>query len=81
VGLEVHRSNVQGVLVSSGRFMCSMPVDHFRYGRLGEDHVGVTVLDVFIGDTKTIMSHEQGCHVDSFVRTDGRTMAVGASVT
>jgi hypothetical protein len=38
--------------------MCSMPDDHFRYGRLGEDHVGVTILDVFIGDTETIMSHE-----------------------
>jgi hypothetical protein len=58
VGLEVHSSNVQGVLVSSGRIMCLMPDDHFHYGRLGEDHVGVIVLDVFIGNTETIMSHE-----------------------
>ena len=38
--------------------MCSMPDDHFRYERLGEDHVGVIVLDVSIGDTTTIMNHE-----------------------
>ena len=44
--------------MSSGRIMCSMPDDHFPYGRLGEDHVGVTILDVFVGDTETIMSHE-----------------------
>jgi hypothetical protein len=32
--------------------------DHLHQGRLGEDHIGVTVLDVFIGGTKAIMSHE-----------------------
>ena len=38
--------------------MCSMPEDHFHHGKLGENNIGVIVLDVYIGDTETIMYHE-----------------------
>ena len=67
--MEVQRLNDDGVVVSSRRIMCSMPKDHFQNRVLGEDHVGVTVLDVFIGDTEAIMSHESwpiaDCHFPS----------------
>jgi hypothetical protein len=58
VGLEVQRFDELGTLLSSGRIMAALPTDHFRSGWLGDDHVGVTVLDVFVGDSETIMSHD-----------------------
>jgi hypothetical protein len=59
VGLEVHRKNPSGVVVSSGRINCSMASDYFREGTLGEAHIGVTILDVFLGDADAIMSHDR----------------------
>ena len=37
--------------------MAAMPTDHFQSSWVGEDNVGVIVLDVFVGDTERIMSH------------------------
>jgi hypothetical protein len=59
IGLEVHRLNLVGVVLASGRVFCSDPEEYFRDGRLGEGYIGVTVLDVFVGDTDAIMSNER----------------------
>ena len=57
-GLEVHRMNSEGTLLSSGRINCWRPDDHFQETVLGPDNVGVTVLDVFVGG-ESIMTHER----------------------
>ena len=59
VGLEVHRRDSVGVLISSGRIMCWKENDHFQDGTLGEDHVGVTILDIFVGSKEDLMTHAQ----------------------
>ena len=58
VGLEVQWNDPVGSVLCSERIMAAMPTDHFRSGWVGEDNVGVTVLDVFVGDTERIMGHE-----------------------
>ena len=58
IGLEVHRLDAMGVLLASGRVLCSDPEEYFRNGRLGEGYIGVTILDVFVGDSDGIMSNE-----------------------
>ena len=57
VGLEVHRRNSVGVLISSGQIMSWKENDHFQDGTLGEDHVGVTTLDIFVGSKEDLMTH------------------------
>ena len=59
IGLEVHRLDVAGVLLASGRVFCSNPEEYFWNGRLGEGYIGVTILDVFVGDSDAIMSNER----------------------
>ena len=59
IGLEVHRLDLVGVVLASGRVFCFDPEEYFQDGRLGEGYIGVTVLDVFIGDTDAIMSNER----------------------
>jgi hypothetical protein len=58
-GLDVHRKDVGGLLLSLGRIICWMPDDHFQDGTLGEGFVGVTVLDIFVGNTEARMSHDR----------------------
>ena len=59
IGLEVHRLDAMGVLLASGRVFCSNPEEYFRDGRLGEGYIGVTIIDVFVGDSDAIMSNER----------------------
>ena len=59
IGLEVHRLDGAGVLLASGRVFCSDPEKYFRHERLGEGYIGVTILDVFVGDSDAIMSNER----------------------
>ena len=59
IGLEVHQLDAAGVLLASGRVFCSDPKEYFRDGRLGEGYIGVTILDVFFGDSDAIMSNER----------------------
>ena len=59
IGLEVHRLDAAGVLLASSRVFCSDPEEYFRNGRLGEGYIGVTILDVFVGDNDAIMSNER----------------------
>ena len=59
IGLEVHRLDTEGVLLASGRVFCSDPEEYFWNGRLGEGYIGVTILDVFVGDNDAIMSNER----------------------
>ena len=59
IGLEVHRLDVADVLLASSRVFCSDPEEYFRNGRLGEGYIGVTILDVFVGDSDAIMSNER----------------------
>ena len=59
IGLEVHRLDAAGVLLASGRVFCSDPEEYFPNGRLGEGYIGVTILDVFVGDSDAIMSNER----------------------
>ena len=59
IGLEVHRLDTAGVLLASGRVFCSDLEEYFRNGRLGEGYIGVTILDVFVGDSDAIMSNER----------------------
>jgi hypothetical protein len=58
VGLEVQRVSDGDLVICSGRIMAAIPTDHFRSSWVGDEHIGVTVLDVFVGDTERIMSHE-----------------------
>ena len=59
IGLEVHRLDAADVLLASGRVFCSDPEEYFRNGRLDEGYIGVTILDVFVGDNDAIMSNER----------------------
>ena len=59
IGLEVHRLDAAGVLLASSRVFCSDPEEYFWHGRLGEGYIGVTILDVFVGDSDAIMSNER----------------------
>ena len=58
IGLEVHRLNAAGVLLTSGKVFCS-DREYFWNGRLGEGYIGVTILDVFVRDSDAIMSNER----------------------
>ena len=55
--LEVHLKDFAGLLISSGRINCWRPDDHFQDTTLGEEQIGVTVLDVFVGNPEDIMTH------------------------
>ena len=57
IGLEVHRLDSEGVLLSSKRITCWQTNDYFQHSTLDEDHVGVTILDIFVGNPDAIMSH------------------------
>ena len=46
------------MLLASGRVFCSNPKEYFRHRRLGKEYIGVTILDVFVGDIDAIMSNE-----------------------
>ena len=59
IGLEVHRLDTTGVLLASGRVLCSDPEEYFQNGRLGEGYIGVMILDVFVGNSDAIMSNER----------------------
>ena len=59
IGLEVHWLDTAGVLLASGRVFCSDPEEYFQHGRLGEGYIGVTILNVFVGDSDAIMSNER----------------------
>ena len=59
IELEVHRLDAAGVLLASDRMFCSDPEEYFRNRRLGEGYIGVTILDVFVGDNDAIMSNER----------------------
>ena len=59
IGLEVQQLDVVGVLLASSRVFCSDPKEYFWHGRLGEGYIGVTILDVFVGDSDAIMSNER----------------------
>ena len=58
IGLEVHRLDTAGMLLASAKVFCSDPEEYFWHGRLGEGYIGVTILDVFVGDSDAIMSDE-----------------------
>ena len=47
------------MLLASGRVFCSNPEEYFRNGRLNEENIGVTILDVFVEDSDAIMSNER----------------------
>ena len=59
IGLEVHLLDAAGVLLASGRVFCSDPKEYFWNRRLGEGYIGVTILDVFVGESDAIMSNER----------------------
>ena len=59
IGLEVHRLDATSVLLALGRVFCSDPEEYFWHGRLGEGYIRVTILDVSVGDSDTIMSKER----------------------
>ena len=59
VGKIVKRINDNGNLVASGRVNCVRPDEPFENNTLGEGNIGVTVLDVFLGDCNDIMSHRK----------------------
>ena len=59
MGKIVKRVNDDGNLVASGRVNCNCPDEPFENNTLGEGNIGVTVLDVFLGDCNDIMSHRK----------------------
>ena len=56
-GLEVHLKDSAGLLISSGQINCLRPDDLFQDITLGEEKIGVIVLDVFVGNPEDIMTH------------------------
>ena len=58
IGLEVHWLDPSSVLLALSRVLCSDPEEYFWQGRLGEEYIGVMILDVFVGDSDAIMSNE-----------------------
>ena len=56
--MEVHQLDAAGVLLASDRVFCSELEEYFWHKRLNEGHIGVTILDVFVGDSDAIMSNE-----------------------
>ena len=56
-GLEVHLQDSLGLVLSTGRINSYKLDDFFQDGTLGDGFVGVTVLDVFVGNKETIMTH------------------------
>ena len=59
MGKIVKRVNDDGNLVASGCVNCIHPDEPFEKDTLGEGNIGVTVLDVFLGDCNDIMSHQK----------------------
>ena len=59
IGLEVHQLDPSGVLLASGRVFCFGPKEYVWQGRLSEGYIGVTILDVFVGNSNAIMSNER----------------------
>ena len=57
LGLEVHWKDSSHVLLSLDRINCWKADDYFQDGTLGDGNVGVTVLDVFVGNEDEIMTH------------------------
>ena len=55
----VKRVNNDGNLVASGHVYCVRPDEPFENDTLGEENIGVTVLDVFLGDYNDIMCHRK----------------------
>ena len=47
------------MLLASGRVFYFDPEEYFWHGRLGKGYIGVTILDVFVGDIDAIMSNER----------------------
>ena len=59
IGLEIHRLDPLGVLVALHKVFCFDLEEYFQRRRLNEEYIGVTILDVFVGDTNAIMSNER----------------------
>ena len=47
------------MLLASGKVFCLDPEECFWQERLGEGYIGVTILDVFVGDSDAIISNER----------------------
>ena len=47
------------MLLALGRVFCSNLEKYFRDGRLGKEYIGVTILDVFVGDSDAIINNER----------------------
>ena len=60
LGLEMHQKDSVHVLLSLGQINCWKADDYFQDDTLGDRNVGVTVLDVFVGDEDEIMTHARG---------------------
>ena len=58
IGLEVHWLDPSGVLLASGKVFCC-DLEYFWQGRLDKGYIGVTILDVFVGDSDAIMNNER----------------------
>ena len=57
IGLEVHLRNSEGMTEASERINCWRLDDPFQHGTLGDEYVGVIVLDMFLGSKESIMTH------------------------
>ena len=64
LGLEVHRKDSIHMLLSSNRINCWKADNYFQDGTLGDGNVGVTVLDVFLGNKDEIMTHARSPVLD-----------------
>ena len=58
IRLEVHRLDPSGVLLASSTVFCLDPEEYFWQERLNKGYIGVTILDVFVGDSDAIMSND-----------------------
>lgn len=59
----VKRLNSDADHMASGRINCVRADDPFENGTVGEGYIGVTMLDVFLGDLYEIMTHQRSIRI------------------
>ena len=59
MGHIVFQKSSNSDLVAGGRINCLVPSKPFEDGVLGDGFIGVTILEVFIGDVHERMTHQK----------------------
>lgn len=57
IGMAIERCNIKGVVLGIGRINCASLVEPLQDGLFEEGCMGVSILDIFEGDTHDLMTH------------------------